>query len=145
MTEPMPDARFNQIRDREAAATPGPWETPGPDTIGQWMISDGEWTVAEASAYSHNDPYSSKPDARGPGYIDSDANAAFIAHARQDVPDLLAEIELLRGDNTALVCAAQIYLDALDADPENEYVTFLEAFRLTMVREAVERWDRRNA
>jgi hypothetical protein len=62
------------------AATPGPWQTPGPDTIAEWTVYDDQWSVASATAYDHNNPLSNKPGARGPGYIDPNANAAFIAH-----------------------------------------------------------------
>lgn len=36
------------------AATPGPWTTPGPRSIGQWMVYDADWCVATASAYDHD-------------------------------------------------------------------------------------------
>lgn len=71
--------------DRARAATPGPWHTPGPDSVGQWVIYDDQWAVAEVRAYSHDDPMSNKPGARGPAYIDSDANAAYIAANAPDV------------------------------------------------------------
>lgn len=73
-------ARCDEARAIAKAANDGPWSTPGPDTVGQWQIYDGEWEIAHASAYDHNRPLSNKPDARGPGYIDPDANAAHIAH-----------------------------------------------------------------
>lgn len=86
MTEPLD---LDAIKARADAATPGPWTTPGSDSIGQWAIYDREWTVASAAAYSHNNVLSAEPGARAPGYIDSDANAEFIAHAREDVPALV--------------------------------------------------------
>lgn len=92
-TEPLD---LDALKALDQAATPGPWTTPGPDTVGQWVIYDDEWTIAEARAYSHNDPMSNRPGARGPGYIDPDANAAFIAAARTAVPALIAEVDQLR-------------------------------------------------
>jgi GNAT superfamily N-acetyltransferase len=71
-------ARYAEAEQLARAATPGPWHTPGPDTVGQWQIYDAEWEVANATAYEHDEPYSGKPGARGPGYIDPDANAAHI-------------------------------------------------------------------
>jgi uncharacterized protein DUF6221 len=65
--------------DAARAATPGPWTTPGPDSPGQWMIYDSQWCIASATAYDHDRPMSNAPSARGPGYIDADANAAHIA------------------------------------------------------------------
>ncbi len=58
------------------AATPGPWTTPGPDSVAPWMVYDADWCVATASAYDHDNPLG-RP--RGPAYIDPDANAAHIA------------------------------------------------------------------
>ena len=86
------------IEERVDRATPGPWHTPGPDAIAQWEIFDDEWTVASAKAYDHDDPLSNRPGARGPGYIDPDANADFIAHAREDVPALVAEVHRLHAN-----------------------------------------------
>jgi hypothetical protein len=129
----MPDARLEEIQARADAATLGPWRnepgSSGPDNEGNPWPAD----------------YVAAAGIRRRFQVPTVADAAFIAHARQDVPDLLAEVELLRNDNAALVSAAQIYLDSLDADPENEFVSLVEAPQLTFVREAVERWDRRNA
>lgn len=62
----MSDIDIDAIRARAEAATPGPWaDHDGP------LLED---VVA---------------------YIYSDADEAFIAHAREDVPALLAEVERL--------------------------------------------------
>lgn len=63
------------------AATAGPWDTTGPDTIAQWGIYDRDWRVAEVVAYDHDNALG---QSRGPGYIDPDANAAHIAHFNPD-------------------------------------------------------------
>jgi hypothetical protein len=76
------------------SATAGPWTTSGPDSIAQWVIFDGEWSVAEATAYDHDRPLSNRPGARGPGYIDPDANAAHIA--RWNPARVLAELSAKR-------------------------------------------------
>lgn len=66
---------LDQAERLARAATPGPWVTPGPDTIGQWMIYGEEWCVAEANVVEHGLPnLGPPPDAR-----QADANAAFIA------------------------------------------------------------------
>ena len=73
--------RLDEIKARAAAATEGPWVNdsteigrpfPGTDTIDVW--------VAE----------SCHPNGDG---IDGEADAEFIAHARTDVPRLVAALE----------------------------------------------------
>jgi len=73
--------RLDEIKARAAAATEGPWVNdsteigrpfPGTDTIDVW--------VAE----------SCHPNGDG---IDGEADAGFIAHARTDVPRLVAALE----------------------------------------------------
>jgi len=54
------------------------------------------------------------------------------------------ELARLREERDRLLCLApvgRLYLDALDADPEHELLTFPQAFGVTLVREAVERWE----
>ena len=74
-------SRLDEIKARAEAATNGPWVNdsteigrpfPGTDTIDVW--------VAE----------SCQPDGDG---IDGEADAEFIAHARADVPALVAALE----------------------------------------------------
>lgn len=89
----MTDEELAEIEARAAKATPGPWVvapwdgdegnvrltvTVGPDA-GGWMVADGDW--------------------HGPGDAphDREANAAFMAAARADVPALLAEVRRLQG------------------------------------------------
>jgi hypothetical protein len=50
-----------------------------------------------------------------------------------------AERQLLGRDLGALTRVGRMYLDALDADPDNEYLTLAEAWMVTEVRDAVER------
>jgi hypothetical protein len=78
------DDELNAIRARCNAASPGPWVSyiEGRDhTSGSSFIMTG------------------KPGNRGPDIELSGATSAdqdFIAHARQDVPKLLTEVERLR-------------------------------------------------
>ena len=74
-------------------ATPGPWAASSVESIGGGTIYDGEWSIATATIYNHDEPLSDRPDARGPGYINTDANAVFIARARTLVPELVAALE----------------------------------------------------
>lgn len=86
---------LDAIRAREAAATEGPWSADPTGTVcadadlvpdgngGEILPDQGPMEVAEC--YRNE-----KPGERG-------ANAEFIAHAREDVPALLAGVERLRG------------------------------------------------
>lgn len=79
--EPMTQEQLDAIRERTEKATEGPWDVEGPaycgplDTLVVYPVEDGG-----ALAYVQ------------PSWED----AEFIAHARQDVPALLAEVERLR-------------------------------------------------
>jgi hypothetical protein len=70
------------IRARAEAATPGPWEAssapdyPQGNTLG-WDVMAAPRCVVAGAPLPQND-------------------AAFIAHSREDVPKLLAEVERLR-------------------------------------------------
>ena len=88
MTNPMTPARLSQINARCEAATEGPWE-------------DFQSCQNAISIYFGDPPQeicSYVTDAvscKFPVRIRSNMN--FIAHARQDLPDCLAEIERLKG------------------------------------------------
>ncbi|GAB2696663.1 hypothetical protein [Kitasatospora kifunensis] len=83
MTVPLSDEQHAAIRAREQAATPGPWTV--------------EWDHDDVS----DQPF---PVSLGPiGYLEHHgerdvADAEFIAHAREDVPLLLAEVDRLRAE-----------------------------------------------
>lgn len=55
----------------------------------------------------------------------------------------LAEVAQMRDDNRVLTAVGRMYLDALDDDPDNEYLTLPEAMRVTQVRDAVARGEAR--
>ncbi|MDO4920077.1 hypothetical protein [Kocuria sp.] len=86
-TTPLRPERLAGIRGRVEDATPGPWE---------W------WGEADLRAVSVPDPESSEwPDSCMPvtnedGQIESSNDAELIAHAPQDLADLLDEVERLR-------------------------------------------------
>lgn len=78
MTTPLSDERLAEIRAREQAATLGPWKATRVYEITSHCLPDGHLIIGE---------------------VDEDGtrnDATFIAAARQDVPDLLAEVERLR-------------------------------------------------
>jgi hypothetical protein len=72
------------IAKRATAATDGPWETKWDGTIGRPPA------VIRAANI---------PPRRIPATSD---DSSFIAHARRDVPDLLAEVAWLKAENLAL-------------------------------------------
>ena len=83
----MNDAELAAIEARAAAATPGPWV----------RIRDHRWA---SDIYVHADArhdVAGRPVARVNEHYTPDVDAEFIAHARQDVPALLAEVRRLRG------------------------------------------------
>jgi hypothetical protein len=86
--EPMSDAELDAIAARAAAASTGPWQSfvEGRDH------SSGDNFIRVGGLDDHEpDMYVSRDNA--PASI---ADQDFIAHARQDVPRLLAEVRRLR-------------------------------------------------
>lgn len=71
------DERIETIRKRAEAATPGPWDAGLRSVCGEAFGEEGLWEWFGASPREHD--------------------ADFIAHAREDIPWLLAEVERLRG------------------------------------------------
>jgi hypothetical protein len=67
-------SRLQAIRDRAEKATPGPWVTEGDVVVRDNDDSDDRWIT---EAWEETGPH----------------NAEFIAHARTDVPLLLAVVE----------------------------------------------------
>ena len=117
----MTPEQLQQIETRCNAATPGQWYQVGPP----W--SDGTWVNAGSE-----DPHSGIPiceqidwDACEPesvpeGY-DARANMAFIAHARSDVPILVAAVrELQEKYNLALDDLNEIGTKVRELQEENE-------------------------
>lgn len=97
----MTDKRLEEIRKRVEAATPGPWEVEDYRCDGDWRSTGNVWArnkghyhpgtkVCEVNCHS----MSSISDPRDIGEFEG--NSAFIAHARDDIPFLLAEVERLR-------------------------------------------------
>ena len=136
------------IRKRAEAATPGPWYVrlldddwamnltavstqPGADGHEQWPEFD-ESTMVAATLVQH------------PRYVDVtdehwDENADFIAHARQDIPALVAEVEGLRkrvadleGPSVAAVYGFESGYAAAKADHEKADKLITELVKAAM-------------
>lgn len=94
----MSPEQLAEIEARAAAATPGPWEVAG---AGGLRGTD-EYFVRMGEDDAYND-VAIASDIFDPIYNEiSKANAAFIAHARADVPALVAEVRRLRKENEDL-------------------------------------------
>ena len=93
MSEPITDADLDLIESRANAAAPGPWRREGAEILNDAALrpnvdeaGDGIWIYDEG------------------GHAEADAE--FIAHARQDVPRLIAEIKRLRSTVDAARCGS---------------------------------------
>lgn len=80
----MTSEELQAIKERVAKATAGPWEW-RVDCYDFWLASN-HFTVADSFGYDDGDSTIRV----------SKADAEFIAHARQDVPTLVAEVERLK-------------------------------------------------
>lgn len=92
----MNDAELDAIEARATLATPGPWGHEqivshcDCDICLDYQVPGAGYPVLLATTFGDSDrPPITTSDAQ--------ANAAFIAHAREDVPRLVAEVRLLRG------------------------------------------------
>lgn len=96
--EPLTEERLVEIRGREKAATQGPWrakcEILEADECGN--------STAEMTYVSTNDKGICILYGRGHDDANTQEDAAFISHAREDIPALLDEVERLRAENEKL-------------------------------------------
>lgn len=87
----MTDDKLAAIEQRVQAATPGPWHAPG---LGEVHTDHDAGVFIRRDEDGEGDPivadFCSYPNWEG--------NAEFIAHAREDVPALLAEVRRLRAE-----------------------------------------------
>lgn len=104
MTAPLSDERLAGIRERERKATKGPWTVGNGEVIGLGIeqTSRGSFTY-EAQLARVLDLFEREEENVGDRHLGSrEADAQFIAHAREDVPALLAEVDRLRADGRNL-------------------------------------------
>jgi hypothetical protein len=84
------------IKDREAKASKGPWNTDHDDKFVATPVIDGDWDWITGEMEVPGDDYSAPEtdeDIRGKNIRN---NNIFIAHSRTDIPALIAEVERLR-------------------------------------------------
>lgn len=101
MTEPLD---LEPIKARLRGASPPPWETSGPDTIGEWCVYSAPlgWMVAEANIVEGLPTMSPRKETGASMVVDGDQanrNAALIANAPTDIAALIAEVERLRAEH----------------------------------------------
>ena len=97
---------LDAIKARAEAATPGPWRQE-PDTFAGrvWVqrCAGGRWFN---SKQADCEPLFAVRG--GDAYKQREADAGFIAHARTDVPELVAEVERLREELAGVRVANEI-------------------------------------
>jgi hypothetical protein len=82
----MTEEELKTIEARASAASPGPWMRNGKTDAG-WRIDDSD--PEKVGMWMLLNPV---------GIVPKDANADFIAEAREDVPRLVAEIRRLKAE-----------------------------------------------
>lgn len=119
MTDPMTQQRLDEIRARCDKATRGPWIYD--KRVGCVAVYHGEKACCidetEGRRLFYADGFLEK---EADGYTrwktnPADCtNAAFIAHARQDIPALLAEVERLRAEVERFRAKRNETIDAIE-------------------------------
>ena len=84
--EPMPQERLDAIQERVDAATPGPWAADSDDPAYIIYPEQGGWDGLVIAHVAEQDG----------ALFPVEHNGSLIAHAPQDLTDLLAEVERLR-------------------------------------------------
>lgn len=95
----MNDTKLLEIRARDVAATPGPWVNVGTLLYGPVHVeskhqNERVYIARFAEGSNRKDPELDGGSANMPG--DGEGDASFCAHARTDIPALLAHIEELK-------------------------------------------------
>lgn len=107
MSDRLTPEREAEIREREAAATPGPWEAGEAGYIYDENAGDDSRPWIEPAAGTCP-CVKAGSEVVASEILDEDrhgrplTNAAFIAAARADVPALLAELDAMRAERDAL-------------------------------------------
>lgn len=105
---------LDAIQARADAATPGPWTVE--EGAGAEGLRDGWWEYERRACNVETDLEFVTTDGDGMG-ASSRADAEFIAHARTDVPALIAEVRRLRDELAqAEMRADAAEFDAIEAD-----------------------------
>jgi hypothetical protein len=106
--KPLSDDELHQIRQRCENATPGPWVWVNAEVNGLSEVNPGKLVQWDPSRLTEVDGIpvflgqdevlaAEECDGYTGSFFINLADAAFIAHAREDIPKLLAEVDRLRG------------------------------------------------
>lgn len=116
MSERLTDEQVRAIRERAEAATPGPWTASFRASFDDyWIVEPPAWCTELLSVCVVGAPQS-------PNVL---VDSVFIAHARTDIPKLLAHINALEAELEAATFAVDPPLDNKPA--------VIRRFRLTEV------------
>jgi hypothetical protein len=86
----MTDQELQAVRERCAAAAPGPWHAESGEADPDAAHPPAAYTILTG------------PGGTPLATVWEQASGDFIAHAREDVPALLAEVDRLRRENAEL-------------------------------------------
>jgi hypothetical protein len=134
MTDITPE-RLAQIKARADKATAGPWDEIRGNTV---RAVKGDFAVPIFESLAPIDWHKNKRLTDGvmcKAYSDEVNNAAFIASARQDIPDLIAALEAAQAENANLRAG----LDASKSAFKNFHRMLCDRFEYT--HDAVD-WQR---
>ncbi len=92
----MNKQELDAIRERCEKATPGPWKW---DRL-NFILSEEGMMVAEVRGWGHLTSIKKLPE--NEAFRQQENNGLLIAHARTDIPLLLAEIDRLTADRAVL-------------------------------------------
>ena len=128
--EPLTEERLVEIRGREKAATQGPWRDDC--VVGRRKNFESSYVVRDKDGFAIVDvlPISAYHD------------AAFIAHAREDIPALLDEVERLRAENEQLKEIAWNGIQLMDKTVIREAAREVDMAREKVLRHAMEQEKR---
>lgn len=109
----MTPERLAAIRDRAICATEGPW-APWFDQDGQPHMSGMLMVGNAAAVIPEGETWIEGVDVNPIAHTYTPEDRRFIAHARTDVPDLLAEVDRLRAENDNLRAGAKSFVRQID-------------------------------
>lgn len=119
----MTDEELTAIRERAQRATPGPWESQGFDSYpgdeGSAVVGTPGTKGSGLVAYALRPKDRHEDGESGADWYDADQcddDANFIAHARTDVPALVAEVERLQGIIDRVQKRARLESERCDSD-----------------------------
>ena len=146
MPEPLSPKRITEIRERADSATPGPWGVGNTTEIAldveQTSPGCFSYTVKLASVVEDDDRQDDVYYLKGadqPRVVASaEDDALFIAHSRQDVEELLAEVDRLKAEAERLSkVMGSAFDDLVNGRPSDAEQTLREALFIPAAGQAV--------